>query len=88
MTEMILQSHVRKDGVYLIDLLPALPDAWPDGKITGLRARGGFGIDLTWRSGKLSEAVITSSNGGKAWVRSNGRIQPLTFKPGGKQIIR
>lgn len=70
-----------------MDLLPALPDAWPDEKITGVRARGGFGIDLTWHNGKLTEAIITSTNGGKAWIRSNGRIQPLTLEPAGKHII-
>jgi alpha-L-fucosidase 2 len=88
MTELLLQSHVRKDGVYLIDILPALPDAWKEGTITGLRARGGFNVDITWSAGKLTEAVITSTQGGKGWIRSNGSIQPLTLAPGAKHVIR
>ncbi len=87
MTEMLLQSHVNKEGIYLIDILPALPAAWKDGSITGLRARGGFNVDIRWRNGKLSEAVISSVKGGKAWIRSNGAIQPLTFPPGGQHTI-
>ena len=88
MTELLLQSHVRKDGVYLIDILPALPDAWKEGTITGLRARGGFNVDITWSGGKLTEAVISSTQGGKGWIRSNGSIQPLTLAPGEKHVIR
>lgn len=87
MTEMLLQSHVSRDGVYMIDLLPALPDAWKDGFITGLRARGGFGIDVSWSNGKLAKAVITSEKGGKAYIRANGKIQTITLPPNGKHEV-
>jgi alpha-L-fucosidase 2 len=82
-TEMLLQSHVRKDRVYLIDLLPALPDAWKDGTISGLRARGGFGVNLAWKDGGLMKAVISSKTGGRAYIRNRGKIHPITLAPGG-----
>jgi alpha-L-fucosidase 2 len=87
MTEMLLQSHVRKDGVYLLDLLPALPAAWPDGSITGLRARGGFNVALEWRRGKLAKATISSATGGQAHVRANAKTASITLPPGGSHIL-
>jgi len=63
--EMLMQSH---DGA--IHLLPALPDAWPKGKVHGLVARGGFEIDMHWEDGKPTKAVIHSKLGGNLRIRS------------------
>tara|TARA_B100001146_G_scaffold225197_1_gene247666 strand:- start:64982 stop:67438 length:2457 start_codon:yes stop_codon:yes gene_type:complete len=67
--EMLLQSH---DGA--IHILPALPDAWETGSITGLKARGGFEVNLVWESNKAKTLEITSALGGVCRVRS---YQPL-----------
>jgi len=72
--EMLLQSHVPAgDGSYVIDLLPALPPEWPDGKVTGLRSRGGFVIDMQWRNGALEEARARSLAGQVLHLRWNSR---------------
>ena len=55
--EMLLQSHTGE-----VHLLPALPAAWPDGTVTGLRARGGLTVDLAWRDGRLLAARLQATH--------------------------
>lgn len=74
--EMLIQSHA---GV--IDLLPALPDAWPSGRVTGLRARGGFEIDLDWAAGVVSRVVVRSRLGGVCRVRSDAPLRVVSGPP-------
>ncbi|MCH5378258.1 MAG: hypothetical protein JJ992_30240, partial [Planctomycetes bacterium] len=81
--EMLLQSHVRTaEGDYELQLLPALPGAWPAGSATGLRARGGFEVDIAWNNGKLTSASIRSTGGTACVIRYEGRTKRLEFRPG------
>ncbi len=68
--EMLMQSY---DGC--IDILPALPDAWTDGEITGLVARGGFEIDIKWQNGELEEVRVYSKLGGNCRLRSLNQLK-------------
>ncbi|WP_342657309.1 glycoside hydrolase family 95 protein [Sphingomonas sp. NY01] len=69
-----------------ITLLPALPDAWPSGTVTGLRARGGYTVSLSWSGGKLVAATITPTHTGTAKIRLEGAVR--TFQVKARQSIR
>ncbi len=75
--EMLLQSQ---DGV--IHLLPALPDAWKAGEVTGLCARGDFAVGLVWHDGRLISATIRSNAGNPCSITYHGRTIVLTIKKG------
>jgi alpha-L-fucosidase 2 len=91
-TEMLLQSDdpyatptsltpVQSGAAGFLHLLPALPSALPDGKVTGLLARGGFEVSLTWKSGKLVTAVITARQAKPLKVRYAGKEIELLTRP-------
>lgn len=81
-TEMLLQSQ---DGD--IHLLPALPDAWADGEVKGLGARGNFEVDITWRGGQLAEARVRSNSGEAGVVRYKGQTLPVDVKKGEALVV-
>ena len=74
--EMLVQSH---DGA--VHMLPALPDTWSEGEVKGLRARGGFTVDMKWSKGELQEAAVLSSIGGYLRVRSYIPLRGEGLKP-------
>jgi alpha-L-fucosidase 2 len=77
--EMLVQSQSGE-----IVLLPALPKAWANGSVKGLRARGGFEVDLSWEEGKLRHVTARSAAGGSCKVRYQGDVTPMDVPKGGE----
>ncbi len=75
--EMLLQSHAGE-----LDLLPALPNAWTHGSVTGLRARAGVTVDLAWADGRLTRATLRSARGGRFPLRYQHLTDTVTLAPG------
>ena len=81
-TEMLLQSHMG-----FLHLLPALPDAWKEGSVEGLRARGNFLVNLTWRGGKLVQATVVSQSGEPCKVHYDGKTLNFNTQRGKSYTI-
>ena len=81
--EMLLQSHARE-----IHLLPALPSAWSEGSVSGLRARGGFEVALEWRDGALVGAELSSEKGGECRLRYGSGVAQVTLGAGKSKTLR
>ena len=87
--EMLVQSVGSTDAARPaeIHLLPALPSSWKDGEVRGLRTRGGFEVDLAWKDGKLSAAVIRSISGKTVILHYNGKTETRQIAPGDAFLI-
>ncbi len=71
---MLLQSHVGdSENGYLLEFLPALPGTWPKGSVEGLRARGGFTVDLRWADGNVQEFRLQHPQNAKARIAIDGQ---------------
>jgi alpha-L-fucosidase 2 len=80
--DMLLQSQAGE-----LELLPALPRVWPDGSVSGLRARGGHEVDVAWKRGALERAVVRSTHGGRCQVRYGERTVALETRAGGTMTL-
>jgi alpha-L-fucosidase 2 len=80
--EMLLQSH---NGI--VRLLPALPEAWSNGEVKGLCARGGFVVDIKWSNGKPEMVKVSSAKGGTGTIVFNDKVQKLSLKAGESKIV-
>jgi alpha-L-fucosidase 2 len=85
--EPVVPDETLADAPFIIHLLPALPSAWPKGKVKGLRARGGFEVDIEWKNGKLFEATVRAIKGGDFRIYSNGALSKVfSLKKGESKV--
>ncbi len=89
--EMLMQSYIihdKKKNHSVIELLPALPEEWKTGQVSGLCARGGFQVNFIWKEGKVRSAEIKANNAGTVTLLYNNMSKTIQFKAGQKQPIK
>jgi alpha-L-fucosidase 2 len=79
---MLLQSHAGE-----LNFLPALPASWPEGEVCGLRARGGFEVDLAWNAGRLGQVAILGPAGAEIPIRYGDARKSVTLPVSGRIIL-
>ena len=86
--EMLMQSEygVGNSQLSTIELLPALPDNWKDGSVSGIRARGGISVDMTWRNSRVTSLTLMAQKTQKIQLAVNGELKQLKLKKGKNQI--
>ncbi|MBQ2812226.1 MAG: glycoside hydrolase family 95 protein, partial [Clostridia bacterium] len=75
--EMLLQSHLGKPGERIIEILPALPEAWKSGSICGLKSRGGFTVDIFWKECKATKIKITADKTATLRIKLTDKTEQL-----------
>ncbi|AWW32728.1 glycoside hydrolase family 95 protein [Echinicola strongylocentroti] len=83
----VVPDESLAEAPYILHLLPALPSAWPNGEIIGLRARGGFEVDIIWENGKLAEAKIHATADGDFRIYSEGKLSKVISLKKGEEIV-
>ena len=80
--EMLMQSHQREAGQRVIELLPALPAVWSSGRVSGLRARGGVEVSLSWAAGRVTDFTLAAARDADVLLKYNGEVKQLTLTSG------
>ena len=84
--EMLMQSEYQLPNTIFIELLPALPEQWKDGSVSGIRARGGISVEMTWRDSRVTSLILTAQKAQKIQLTVNGELKQLKLKKGINKI--
>ena len=83
----VVPNEKLADAPYILHLLPALPSAWPSGKISGLKARGGLEVDIEWNVGKFVQATIHVNRNGAFRIYAEGKLSEVIVLEKGQSLV-